>query len=107
MNEAIKLAIEKGGWNDKQAYFYCPLSGEQIDHAVLDPLFWQALGKALGWGDQDGIDDNDYFLGIIDFPEIAEGKAFREVWLYKALQYQKLVLTGGDTEKFWRELLNQ
>ena len=45
MNEAIKLAIENGG------YFYSLKATERHQEVVcLDPLFWQALGKALGWG---------------------------------------------------------
>lgn len=42
MNDAIPLAIGKGGY---QAYKQTPWTSD----IYLDPLFWQALGKALGW----------------------------------------------------------
>ena len=59
------------------------------DVAILDPLFWQALGKALGHG----INQRDNVTN-------------RLIWQQLALDYFDLVLTGGDTEKFWKELLN-
>lgn len=81
MNEALKLAIEKGGY--KELYQTIGRIEEQI---ALDPLFWQALGKALGW---DGW--SVQFYG--------------DEWLFHAHQYFDLVLTGGDTEAFWKELI--
>lgn len=51
MNEAIKLAIE-GGYkctlepNDWGGY----LTHDVVCITVCDSLFWQALGKAMGWG---------------------------------------------------------
>lgn len=41
MEQAIKKAIE-GGWEPKQVWDKC-------DSYLLDPFFWQALGKAEGW----------------------------------------------------------
>lgn len=68
MNEAIKLAIEKGGYEPKMEvkpiFYFLPIgeSGavdpneiyatEDAIHTnsfLLDPLFWQALGRACGW----------------------------------------------------------
>jgi hypothetical protein len=54
MNEAIKLAIEKGGYgencnltvSERNAMIDGKLRHQVI---VLDPLFWQALGKVLNW----------------------------------------------------------
>jgi hypothetical protein len=57
---------------------------------ALDPSFWQALGKALGW-------------------EKANRETRTEIWLewkWNAHRFYDLVLTGGDTEKIWKELLN-
>ena len=56
IQEAIKKAIE-GGWNepyfetkDKLAKIV-PLSADEVCQKVafLDLLFWQSLGKAMGW----------------------------------------------------------
>lgn len=84
MNNAIKLAIEKGGYeivgNMSRESLY--LNRFQI---FQDPLFWRALGKAL------------------DVPETKfNGKP---AWFVYAMQYHELNLTGGDTEKFLKELI--
>lgn len=70
-----------------------------VNEMLLDPLFWQALGKALGWT----------FDG--KFSRFSETMTFGEFekrhWKTHAHQYFDLVLTGGNTEKFWKELLNK
>ncbi|HLL74195.1 MAG TPA: hypothetical protein VK421_02945 [Pyrinomonadaceae bacterium] len=103
MNEAIKLGIEKGGYytapleeqeydiKDEQLFWYGPEYPEEgstiytFAEIVLGPLFWQSLGKALGWPD-----------------ETHNG----EYWQVIAHDYFQLVLTGGDTEAFWRNILH-
>jgi hypothetical protein len=78
MNEVIKLAIEKGGYKTQPSYDLFPATSEP--YILLDPLFWQALGRALGWGPS--------------------------MWLYMALPYFKVRLTGASEENFWVDLLN-
>lgn len=93
MNEAIKLAVEKGGYSIgelskardnsglfSQEDFYFFAGFEYIKaQIVIDPLFWQALGKA--------IEPNT------------------DMWGYaKSMQYFEILMRGGDTEKFWEEL---
>lgn len=116
MNEAIKLAIEKGGYeavefpighNDK--YYK-----EKI---ALDPLFWQALGKALGenreheWfrcENENCKADSEYVSMIFCSycgTKLSKFIKHSEWWKTTAMQYFDLVLTGGDTEKFFKELL--
>ena len=99
MNEAIKLARNEG-WNHPDP---CELDGIKFYHIAetfLDPLFWQALGRALGWGTLIGT--GKFIEARYQRMEDAE-----ETWKYYAHQYFDLVLTGGDTEKFWKELLTQ
>jgi len=110
MNEAIRIAIENG-WNAK------PNSAVVTSGAfALESSFWQALGKALGWKDitqhpthttlnNDSNDTGD--MEECDDPYVCclAGKT-TFYWLYYARQYFDLVLTVGDTEKFWKELLN-
>lgn len=87
MNEAIKLAIEKGGYPSVVTadYYYHTDEGRRETRLLtLDPLFWQALGKALGW-----TDDNFYGSD----------------WEIMAHDYLGVVLRGGNTEKFWKDLL--
>ncbi len=51
MKEAIQKAIE-GGWETKHNFndWGGEIMSDFANEALLDPLFWQALGKALGWG---------------------------------------------------------
>lgn len=93
MNEAIRLAIEEGGYKkDPHLIDLMPLSNKTLALAVLDPLFWQALSKALGW-------DKTH---TVWFKQSWEN---REPWLNHAHQHFDLILTGGDIESFWKELL--
>lgn len=62
---------------------------------ALDPSFWQALGKALGWADDVA---NPFY--VTNWGGI---KMFR--WQYRALQFTQLILTGGSTDAFWDEIL--
>lgn len=121
-----KKAIEKaiaGGWKVGHGAFvkcknptetlemfnFCYPTQESIDQHrhyfeySLDKTFWQALGKSCGWKLQ-GIDcpvcdnyPNQHSLNA-DF-NIAG-------WLYNAHRFYDLILTGGDTEKFWEEILS-
>lgn len=112
MNNVIKLAIEKGGYRFEQQLSVkwnldflgaedCPSHAE----ITQDPLFWQALGRALGWREgmylkwyrdrQGGVDES---LDLEYEESIAPD-------VYHALRYHELNLTGGDTDKFWKDLL--
>lgn len=105
MNEAIKLAIEKGGYKFSPIIeWYRPIASIYADHCkpldyplnsvFSDPLFWQALGKAL-------IDHRRWRRPIT----VNKGLPDKPVWLFHALRYHELILTGGDTERFWKDLL--
>lgn len=69
---------------------------------ALDPLFWQALGKALGLRparfvyDAEGEETKEVDM---------DSRHFDETWVGKATEFYHLILTGGDTKKFWEELL--
>lgn len=138
MNEAIKLAIEKGGYesNDElDAIFWkmgkvhphksfmqgsknysvslhnfnmgCPdcvrnqtiheirqamrnFNYRKKNSVALDPLFWQALGKALGKEKTKVYPDEHSELSW---------------WLWAAHEYLDILLFNSDTEQFWKELL--
>lgn len=84
--EIIEKAIQ-GGWST-------PTPGKWIEnegwyaHVALDPSFWQALGKSLGWG---------------------EGSGGIEVWDWHgyARNFYDHILQGHDTDEFWKELLKE
>lgn len=88
--QAIEKAIE-GGWQHEIKDFaeyalatFNP-SGIRWQVIALDKTFWQALGKALGW--------------VPDY-------ALEAGWGHYAHMFYRLIHTGGDTEKFWADLLN-
>lgn len=58
---------------------------------ALDPTFWQALGKALGWLDVTATKKHVC-------PDCCE-------WMKHAQEFYDLILTGHDTEKFWNDLI--
>jgi hypothetical protein len=63
----------------------------------LDPLFWQALGKARGWKDEKVKHGIVYVFG---------GKiAPLERWKVNALHYFETRLSSGDQKRFWESLL--
>lgn len=99
--QAVNLAISKGNYNGEHLPFDHDImflyqwleSGERpLDAVILDPLFWQALGKALGW-----------YTG---HENISLAEYDNKNWKSKAHEYFELKLTGGDEEKFWKELIN-
>ncbi len=122
MEEAIKLAIEKGGM-DRGIY-------NNKEYLVLQPGFWQALGKGLGWGQdiyktESGQEwgkriclhcntDVEYQPKMesgcnhAHYPEACEVCSAKTItWKQQALRFFELKLTGGDEQKFWAELLTQ
>lgn len=118
MNEAIKLAIEKGGYRfdadgeievfpdgNVQVVNYkkasrggYPVKCFDKEWIVLQPEFWQALSNALGW-------KRTYKMGVQHI--VGQSWVIIPAWQYEAHQYFDLLLTAGDTEAFWKELLKQ
>lgn len=92
--EAIACAIE-GGWHFKRhANQWILEQAEEkekgslyatYDDAALDPEFWQAVTREKEVILQNGPHGN--------IPH------------YYAMRFYDLILTGGDTEVFWKELL--
>jgi hypothetical protein len=56
---------------------------------ALTPSFWQALGKALGWGESE-----------LHAGSISEGTKPVGWWRLHAGSFFDLILTGGDTTHF-------
>lgn len=115
--EAIEKGIE-GGWETYASYW------QTIDWQViaLDPSFWQALGKALGWlakylqTECPKCHHDVKYLNPGNFcPECGSVTVSVEHWRQYtrstftdyAHRFYDLILTGGDTEAFWNELLTK
>jgi len=71
---AVELARKSGWLPNGRA------SNEQI---ALDPEFWKALGRALGWNDRDDAQSGDN-------------------WLAYAQDFGFFVLTGNNIDDYWR-----
>lgn len=93
MEEVLKLAG------------YHPSRIKNWQAVVLEPAFWQALGKALNWS---GWMCRNCRLGkVLKICGCNNAEAFLiKPWLYYALRFFELRMTGGDEEKFWKELIN-
>ena len=113
-NEVIKLAIEKGGylyegllpryepyssrtqsgWIVYSEYQGVKLSKSVNQHQViLDPLFWQALGKARGWGTYDKGTTTAW-----------GSREIGEVSLLNWHRFIEHLWTGQDAESFFASL---
>jgi hypothetical protein len=136
MEEAIKLAIEKGGYK-LFGYVNLPLfkyetDMQRFDHNSVgktycrqittctfvwgdykkttaeiygteitqDPLFWQALGRALGW-DIGGVQYNE--------PKKMSGQTriyLKSGWLYQWHCFIDHLAEGKDADSFFKDLIN-
>jgi hypothetical protein len=100
MKEAIKKAIEEGwifkGMPQVQTAWLLENSEVLWPKIVLDPLFWQALGKAEGWGTttRQGVTS----VGT---------KTFHEDQLYLDKWHRLIdhLAEGKDADSFFKELL--
>jgi hypothetical protein len=73
-----------------------------VEQIALDPSFWQSLGKALGWGIRKTmfhteIQDDEWYRNI-------ENKKHA---VYQGTEFANLILTGGDTDAYWKGLLDK
>ncbi len=80
------------------------LTHEEYCSIALDPLFWQAIGKALGWADWYCMGPE--FLWSNDEIYCRGSDSYNlNQWQYETYRFYDLILTGGDTEKFWNEIM--
>jgi hypothetical protein len=114
-NKAIKTAVENG-YDFKQVQsWYRPVAafearGEVIDFPVetflLDTLFWQALGRGLGWSKR------TYTEKYVkeDYVDSQYGQQYQEMseetWKYQQHRLIDHIQEGQDIESYFKELLN-
>lgn len=58
---------------------------------VLNPLFWQALGKACGWNDENKF----RMMGGVAHKINMETGKYIPIWIYHAIKFHEINLTQG------------
>lgn len=106
IEQAIKEAVEKGGYVNNAYFMLKSETNKRLEAntILLDPLFWQALGKARGWGSSFG------FIRTSDTGEIeswlesdSAGTVYQ--WRYYWHRFIDHLASGGDAELFFKELM--
>lgn len=85
MEKAIKKAIE-GEYKILRKTRMDNYLSSDVNKALLDPLFWQALGKAEGW-------DKHSWGGKV------------ELWKFEWHRFTDHLASGKDINSFFEELL--
>lgn len=112
----IKEAIERGGYGDLPFGTFCEAGFES--HYILDPAFWQALGKARGWVEICNNPDHGFIeampgdvgrLGcpVCGFAEDYIVRSTKDNWKPFARSFYDLLLSSPSQEqidRFWAEL---
>lgn len=71
---------------------------ERKEAIVLDPLFWQALGKACGWTGYECLDCGTKHFGQYGYSDCCQtwsSAKSRDRWQYEALLFHEINLTEG------------
>lgn len=68
-----------------------------INDVMFDPLFWQALGKARGWGDEE-------VRGTILYDDQTTKIFANHLWFNFAEEWFETRLSNGDERAFWQSL---
>lgn len=91
----IEKAIE-GGWKNYPSDFglndHYLVMHDIACITALDPTFWQALGKALGW---------KWSYRCPECKEVSD----LPTWEFNAKRFYDLILQEKPTEEFWSDLL--
>ncbi len=90
METIIKTAIQ-GGYDYHNVIMPMHSGQANFERVILDPPFWQALGKACGWDDKllhtYAWEDNERTSTSVS--------GFRKEYEYHALRFHEINLTEG------------
>lgn len=113
--EIIELAI-KGGWDYSCKFAWNEDNPEEdrvlVDEAgtILDPTFWQALGKAKGWKSADIGEDICFMCGAAKDDKVeceysSKHRYAKDESLKNACKFFALLLTSSPTKPFWDDIM--
>ncbi len=118
----IELAIE-GGWKDfrpvvtsedikkmSEINVLQTFMDQNYNHQVIcDPLFWQALGRAKKWSQDEVVtnymkENGTYRYGDPLFHLKDEKITRLGDWADHSIEFFTILMTGGDMEAYWKNL---
>ena len=125
MKQAIQKAIE-GGW--KKDWYFSHFNNDEVafgdtkqdsennpchylnrGQILLDPLFWQCLGKSLGWRERciDCWDRKDMTFKSNEYDMCGAGSHNddRKVWKFVWHSFIDHLAEGKDVEEFFNNLI--
>lgn len=91
IQQAIEKAIEGGYKGNKE--FLLKLPEYAKSQIWLDPLFWQSLGKAMGWNG-DGPFESTFEILVNDKPK----------WNHEWHRFINTLSEGKSADDFFKEL---
>lgn len=110
MEKAIKLAIS-GGWKYPADYEdeALELATRYWQDTCLDPLFWQALGKALKWKKEPCQCDECGVIGVGEWNHLGECKRKNRPGSWESNWHRFIdhLIAGKDAESFFKSLTEQ
>jgi len=111
MKEAIQKAIE-GGYDVEAGYRQEKTVGDRDRFALLDPLFWRALGKAENWKKKmvirRGTVIGNYCTPKNEcFEEMGFKMDYLDPWLFHWHNFIDHLAARKDIDSFFNELLTQ
>jgi hypothetical protein len=103
IEQAIEDAVEKGGWKQPgDGWISCDL--EHTDHYFLNPLFWQALGKARGWK---GITERTYYCASPnEVTNLENNNPYNERYYFGGYLPKVSVSTMNAACKHWHDFID-
>lgn len=114
-----KVGDEYASWVLLKSFMY----RDRQNRSALDPLFWQALGKSMGWEDADdwepmGDEEMSSAMTAIEKKTGLEVKAplmvpqlgphwwfISDSWQRRAHDFYTLIHSNGDTDQFWKDIM--
>jgi len=90
----LKGQPQSGGWDGGKEKIN--LTDWNILKSLTDPLFWQALGKARGWGKEANLQGGPHTNQWSNWIPYC--------WAWFAHEWFEVCMVGGDEAKFWQSL---
>ena len=111
MGNAIKKAIE-GGYDISWDRLVYEEITDRNNHYLLDPLFWQCLGKQQGWVVSELGEDICFMCGVAKYdrlPDCEYGSKHRyykrDKWKTEWHNFISHIAVGGSIDDYFNKLL--